>query len=116
VEYHYSDLAEILLERFEEYARDLCEKNQRETGHYEFTNQQMLKKAAQQQQDAYVQWLERSRVRFPNEIFNKAHEDFGREISRRATRAGFEKFIEGGRTETDIFDNPTRRVTYRPKA
>ena len=118
MDYHYKDLAAILFARFEDYARELCERNQRDpnTARYEFTSQQMLKKAAQQNQDAYVQWLERSRVRFPNEIFNKAHEDIGREISRRAEQAGFEKIIEQGRSETDIFGNPTRRVTYKPKA
>jgi hypothetical protein len=113
-EYHYKDLADVLLARFAEYARDLCEFNLREHGLYEFSSQDMIKKAAQQNQDAYVQWLERCRVQFPNYIFNKAHEDFGNAIFYRAGREGYDKFEEGI-TEKDIFGNPTRRVTYRPK-
>lgn len=114
-DYHYKDLADQMLENFDTYAREICEANERETGHYEFTSQQMLKKAAQQNQDTYVRWLEQCRIHFPDYIFNKTHEDLGRAIARRAEQAGFDKFEEG-RTETDIFDNPTGRVTYRQKS
>ena len=113
-DYHYKDLADEMLANFRSYASELCEANERKTGRYEFSSQQMLKKIAQQNPDAYIRWLERCRVRFPDYIFNKTHEDLGRAIARRAEKAEFEKFEEG-RTETDIFDNPTGRITYRPK-
>lgn len=110
----YKDLIDIMFEHAEEVMRQLCEENQRQQHGYTFTSQQFVKRIAQQNQDVYVQLLERCRVHFPDYIFNKAHECIGLALSRRAEQAGFEKTSEG-RTETDIFDNPANRITYRPQ-
>ena len=109
----HKDLTDIMLENADATMEHLCAETLRGTGRNEFTSQQFLKHIVRLHPDAYVQLLERCRIHFPDYIFNKAHECIGREIARRAEKAGYSKSKEGS-TETDIFDNPTGKVVYRP--
>jgi hypothetical protein len=108
------DLTDALLADLEQIMRTLCEQNQQRTGHYECTSQEILKTVVQAQQDLYVQLLERCRQHYPGYIFNKAHQYIGHAISWQAQRLGYTSTKEA-RDETDIFDNPTTRVVYRPQ-
>lgn len=110
-DYHFKDLADEILLDFEAEAENLCKKNIEESGLNGFTSQQLLKRVIQKHQDTYIEWLVRARPHFPGFIFNKVHEDLGRMISVYANRHGYQKRAEG-RTETNIFDDPTDRVVY----
>jgi hypothetical protein len=76
----------------------------------EFTSQQFIKRLAQRNQRAYVGllWERRDRVG----IFNAAHEHIGGRLSQVAQK-NHNELIKQGRTEVDIFGNPTGKVIYR---
>ncbi len=75
----------------------------------EFTSQQFVKQIAQRNQRAYVELLWECRDR--DGIFNAAHEHIGGRLSTVAQKAGY-KMTKQGRTEIDIFGNPTGKVVY----
>lgn len=111
-EFMVKDLTDILLQDIDAMMRELCAAAEERSGRAECTSQEILKRAIQKQQDAYVQLLERCRTRYPDYIFNKAHEFIGHAIATKAARLGYERSKED-RSETNIFDDPTDRVVYR---
>jgi hypothetical protein len=83
-----------------------------------FTNQEFLKELARRNPVAYIEFLSAVKDRYlanpENEekwIFNKTHQEIGRTLSNRAQALGYNQSKEG-RTEADIWGNPTARVTY----
>ncbi|MBI5670657.1 MAG: hypothetical protein HZC41_21910 [Chloroflexi bacterium] len=81
----------------------------------EFTSQQFLKYVAQHNQAAYIELLNRCLAHPAASPFNAAHQHIGNKLSEVARKAGYEGPFDEGRTETDIFDNPTGRIVYRSR-
>lgn len=79
----------------------------------QFTSQQFLKFVAQQNQKAYIELLTRCLAHPAASPFNAAHQHIGGKLTEVALKAGYDGPYEEGRTETDIFDNPTERKVYR---
>lgn len=78
-----------------------------------FTSQQFVKTVAQANQEDYIELLNRC-LHHPNDSpFNAAHHHIGHSLMYAAKRAGYSKPVDEGKTETDIFDNPTDRNVYR---
>jgi hypothetical protein len=79
----------------------------------EFTNQQFLKEAVRRSPGAYIDFLSAVKAERGEEfVFNTVHQAIGKRLSEEARRAGFVQ-LDGGRTELDIFGNPTDKVIYR---
>lgn len=83
-----------------------------------FSNQEFLKEVARRNPVVYIEFLATMKDRFlanPQSdekwIFNKVHQEIGRILSQRAKKAGYTA-TEEGRTEMDIWGNPTNRITY----
>lgn len=81
----------------------------------EFTSAQFVKAIAQRNQESYIELLNRCLAYPEASPFSAAHQHIGIRLSIEASKAGYDGPSNEGRTETDIFDNPTRRVVYRQR-
>ena len=82
----------------------------------EFTSAQFVKAVAQRNQAIYIELLNRCLAHPEASPFNAAHQHIGNRLSSEARKSGFDGPHDEGRTELDIFDNPTGRVVYRRRA
>ena len=108
--YTVKDVLEELFDGATDVMETLCEKHGGE-----FTSQQFLKHVAQQKQTVYIELLNRCTAHPSASPFNAAHQHIGNKLSEIAQKAGYDGPHDEGRTETDIFDNPTGRIVYRKK-
>ncbi|MBZ0299672.1 MAG: hypothetical protein K8J31_08035 [Anaerolineae bacterium] len=106
--YQVKDVLETLFRDALTVMEVLCKKN-----NGEFTSQQFLKHVAQQNQGIYIELLNRCLEHPSASPFNAAHQHIGNKLSEIAQKAGYDGPHDEGRTETDIFDNPTGRIVYR---
>lgn len=86
-----------------------------------FTSQQFLKDVAREKSLTYIDFLSHIKLHLIRTkdrdyaqtwVFNLVHQSIGGRLSRNARAAGYLQ-IKGKRDETDIFGNPSNRVTYR---
>lgn len=82
----------------------------------QFTSPQFVKAVAQRNQEVYIELLNRCLAHPSASPFNAAHQHIGHRLSSEARKAGYEGPVNEGRTETDIFNQPTDRMVYRRKA
>lgn len=80
-----------------------------------FTNLLILRKVAQDQQEAYIDLLNSFRDTQNRSPFNAAHQEVGKRIYNVAIKAGYERAKELDCSGSDIFGNPTEEKFYRPK-
>jgi hypothetical protein len=81
----------------------------------QFTSQQFFKVIMQKNQSLYIELLTRCLAHPDNMPFNIAHQHLGKKLREVAVKAGYDGPFDEGRTEIDIFDNPTDRTVYRKK-
>lgn len=80
-----------------------------------FTNLLILRKVAQDQQEAYIDLLNSFRDTQNRSPFNAAHQEIGKRIYNVAMNSGYERADGLDRMGSDIFGNPTEEKFYRPK-
>lgn len=78
-----------------------------------FTSQQFIKHVTQKNQRDYIELLNRCMSHPEASPFNAAHQHLGLSLMHAAKRAGFSEPVNEGKTEIDIFGNPTDRIVYR---
>jgi hypothetical protein len=77
-----------------------------------FTNLLLLRKVAQDQQEAYIDLLNSFRDTQNRSPFNAAHQEIGKRIYSVALKAGFTRAENLDRMGSDIFGNPTEEKFY----
>jgi hypothetical protein len=78
-----------------------------------FTNLLLLRKVAQDQQEAYIDLLNSFRDTQNRSPFNAAHQEIGKRIYSNAIKVGYHRAEDLDRMGTDIFGNPTEEKFYR---
>lgn len=81
-----------------------------------FSNLQLLRRVAQDQQQAYIDLLYSFRDTPNRSPFNAAHQEIGKRIYNAAIRAGYVRAEEHDGDGLDVFDNPTDEKFYRRKS
>ncbi|MAS36311.1 MAG: hypothetical protein CL610_20065 [Anaerolineaceae bacterium] len=80
-----------------------------------FTNLLILRKVAQDQQQAYIDLLQSYRDTKNRSPFNAAHQDIGGRIFTLAEANDYVRETSLDRMGSDIFGNPTKEKFYRPR-
>ena len=101
-----TEIIERLFVNAEQFMAELIEKDGN------FTNLLLLRRVAQDQQQAYIDLLTSYRDTQNRSPFNAAHQHIGGQILTAAENAGYERAPEMDRMGSDIFGNPTKEKFY----